>query len=106
MTDLERVARAIAPKAWATYGLLGVDTLANVNRRTASLKHARAAVAALMEPSSEMLIAGQKAMARAVYDSHREGVSIDLLAKYAAIEPAHTKAEFQAMLRAVLEEGE
>jgi hypothetical protein len=43
----EHVARAIAPLAWAALGL--ADTLAQENRRTASLRHARAAIAAVRE---------------------------------------------------------
>ena len=54
----ERVARAIAPKAWHWYGRIG-DNLAQENRRKASLVHARAAIAetlrAMMEPSTAML---------------------------------------------------
>lgn len=45
--DVERVARAIAPKAWATYGKVGVDRLPQAARRTASLRHARAVIAAM-----------------------------------------------------------
>lgn len=41
---VEKVAQAIAPAAWS-----GQDTLAQRNRRTASLRHARAAIAALCE---------------------------------------------------------
>lgn len=44
MPELEEiVARGIAPKAWT-----GADTLPNRNRRAASLKHARAALEAVI----------------------------------------------------------
>lgn len=45
MTKLEEVARALAPIAWAALG--ASDTLAHKNRRTASLKHAKAAMTAM-----------------------------------------------------------
>jgi hypothetical protein len=41
-----RVARALAPKAWATQGIVGSDTRAQMARRVASMRHARAALAA------------------------------------------------------------
>jgi len=53
---VERVARALAPVAWAALGT--GDTLANQSRRTASLRHARAAIAAMREPDSRMIEAG------------------------------------------------
>lgn len=49
--DVERVARALAPKAWAAFGKIGIYGLAQVSRRTASLRHARAAIAAMKTPS-------------------------------------------------------
>lgn len=52
----ERIARAIAPTAWAALGL--ADTLAQQNRRTASLRHADAVLAEMMEPSDGMREAG------------------------------------------------
>ena len=55
MTDLERVARALAPRAWAALG--NGDTLAQKSRRTASLRHARAAFAAVHDPSEAMIAA-------------------------------------------------
>lgn len=45
---IETMARKIAPKAWDTLGGLH-DTMAQENRRKASLKHARAALAAARE---------------------------------------------------------
>lgn len=41
----ETIARAVAPVAWAALGL--ADTLAQKNRRTASLRHADAVLRAL-----------------------------------------------------------
>lgn len=53
MNDMiERVARALAPLAWATLGLS--DTLANQATRTASLRRARAAIKAMREPTEAM----------------------------------------------------
>lgn len=43
----ETIARAVAPVAWAALGL--ADTLAQKNRRTASLRHADAVLRALDE---------------------------------------------------------
>lgn len=54
MTAVERAARAIAPKAWWWYGRIG-DNIAQESRRTASLKHARAVIASLREPTPAML---------------------------------------------------
>lgn len=45
--ETETVARAIAPKAWAAYGLIGRDSLAQESRRTASMRHAQIAISAL-----------------------------------------------------------
>jgi hypothetical protein len=42
---VEAIAREIAPLAWAALGM--ADTLAQKNRRTASLKHAAAALSAI-----------------------------------------------------------
>ena len=62
MTMIERVARAIAPKAWRTLGFPpGYDTPANKNRRIASLRHAETAIAAMRKPSVEMIEASYKA---------------------------------------------
>lgn len=62
MTDIpemvERVARALAPLSWAALGL--ADTLAHKNRRTASLRHARAAIEAMRDPTDAMVEVGQK----------------------------------------------
>lgn len=56
---LERVARAIAPKAWKTLGLPpGFDRPSDQYRRAASLRHARAAIEAMREPTEEMAEAG------------------------------------------------
>ena len=48
---VELVAKAIAPKAWTACGKLGVDNPAQDARRKASLKHARAAIVAMREPT-------------------------------------------------------
>jgi len=56
---VERVARALAPVAWAALGT--GDTLANQSRRTASLRHARAAIAAMREPTQQMQDSGRDA---------------------------------------------
>lgn len=49
MTDdiVERVARVLEPQAWAALGLC--DTLAYKNRRTSSLRKARAAIEAMRD---------------------------------------------------------
>ena len=57
MTKLEEVARALAPKAWATYGQIGMDTLANRRRRTASLHLARKVVEAMRKPTDGSILA-------------------------------------------------
>lgn len=58
MTDsmIERVARVLEPQAWAALGI--GDTFVYKNRRTSSLRKARAAIAALREPTEEMYEAG------------------------------------------------
>lgn len=65
---LEAVARSIAPLSWAALGL--ADTLAHKNRRTASLRQARAALLAacakLKEPSEAMELAADMAVGRRV----------------------------------------
>lgn len=43
---LMAVAMALAPKAWAVFGRLGVDTIAQEAWRTASMRHARLAIQA------------------------------------------------------------
>jgi hypothetical protein len=53
---VERVARALAPLAWAALGT--GDTLQQKNRRTASIRHARAAIEAMREPSKAMVGTG------------------------------------------------
>lgn len=50
---VEKVARALAPLSWAALGL--ADTLAHKNRRTASIRHARAAILALRETNKRVL---------------------------------------------------
>ncbi len=56
MTDMiERVARAIAPKAWSA----SEDSTPQKYRRKASLAHARAAITAMREPSDEMMMEGR-----------------------------------------------
>ena len=57
MTKLEEVARALAPKAWATYGQIGMDTLANRRRRTTSLRLAREVVEAMRKPTDGSILA-------------------------------------------------
>lgn len=52
---IERVARAIAPQAWANVGIVGRDTLAQSSRRKASLKHAKAAIQAMRKPTLDMV---------------------------------------------------
>ena len=63
MTELEEaVARVLEPQAWAALGLR--DTLAYKNRRTSSMRKARAAIAAvreaMAEPSNEMIVAAHE----------------------------------------------
>lgn len=50
---IERVARALAPTSWAALGT--GDTLAHKNRRTASTRHARLAIAAMREITDAMI---------------------------------------------------
>lgn len=54
-TLIERVARALAPMAWAALG--SGDTFAQKARRTASMRHARAAIEAMKQPTDAMLSA-------------------------------------------------
>jgi hypothetical protein len=58
---IDRAAKAIAPKAWNAYGKVGVDCAAQDNRRKASLRHARAAITSIREPTLEMVKAGCRA---------------------------------------------
>ncbi len=62
---IEAVARALAPMAWAALGT--GDTLAQKNRRQASLRHASAAIlaftAALREPSEGIVRAAESRQA-------------------------------------------
>jgi hypothetical protein len=53
---VERVARILEPQAWAALGT--GDTLAYRNRRTSSLRKARAVLTALREPSNTTMTAG------------------------------------------------
>lgn len=53
---VEKVARVLEPQAWAALG--AGDTLAYKNRRTSSLRKARAAIEAMREPSAPMVQAG------------------------------------------------
>ena len=55
MNMIEQMARAIAPKAWAYFDR-GDQTMAQEHRRTASLRHARAALAAAREPTDTMRV--------------------------------------------------
>lgn len=50
---IERVARALAPLAWAALGT--GDTLAHANRRKASGRHARAAILAMQQATPSMV---------------------------------------------------
>lgn len=50
---IERVARILEPQAWRALGLS--DTLAYKNRRTSSLRKARAAIEAMREPTDAMM---------------------------------------------------
>lgn len=96
MTMIEQVARAIAPKAWCTYGLIGTDKLSNEMRRTASLRHARAAFAAAREPTEEMEMAGRRAIdgyITATIDSRTGDCTLRLL-------PGAIEAAWRAMIDA------
>lgn len=55
MTMLERAARALAPKAWAAMDT--GDSLAQTNRRIASLRHVPAVLRAIREPDERVLLA-------------------------------------------------
>lgn len=54
---VEKVARVLEPQAWAALGV--GDTLAYKNRRTSSLRKARAAIAAMSEPTDHMEYEGE-----------------------------------------------
>lgn len=56
---IERVAKAIAPNCWEQLGRTS-DSLANSSRRKASIKHAKAAIQAMREPTEEMLDADSR----------------------------------------------
>lgn len=56
---ITRVARILEPQAWAALGT--GDTLAYKNRRTSSLRKARAAIETMKEPTDEMIVAGYNA---------------------------------------------
>jgi cobalamin biosynthesis protein CbiD len=58
MEMIENVARALAPIAWAALGT--GDTLAQVSRRTASLRHARAAIEAQRNSAGDVVAAVSK----------------------------------------------
>jgi hypothetical protein len=83
---IERVARALAPLAWAALGL--ADTLAHKNRRAASLRHARAAIEAMRVDVAnyDAQITGERADGRyysveeGVFDDGRETALGDILA--------------------------
>ena len=64
----------------------------------------RAVLTAMREPSEGMLTAGQKAQWASIQSVHVEGQSVDLMAKAAAVDPDHTRAEWQAMLDHILAE--
>lgn len=50
---VELVGRVLEPQAWTALGL--GDTLTYKNRRTSSLRKARAAIEAMMEPTDDMV---------------------------------------------------
>lgn len=56
---VERVARILEPQAWRALGL--ADTLAYANRRTSSLRKARAAIEAMRDPTDSMVDAALSA---------------------------------------------
>jgi hypothetical protein len=56
---VERVARILEPQAWAALGLC--DTIAYQNRRTSSLRKARAAIQAMRKPTPDMYVAAYAA---------------------------------------------
>lgn len=56
MSKIEDVARVLEPQAWAAKG--GLDSLAYQNRRTSSLRKARAAIEAMRTPTEAMENAG------------------------------------------------
>ncbi len=87
---IEKAARILEPLAWAALGT--GDTLAYKNRRTSSLRKARAVLQALMKPTFAMKMAG----AEAITAEHMKA-----MANYDAADDA-----WQAMIRAALEEGE
>lgn len=53
---IERVARVLEPQAWTVAG--EADSIAYRNRRTASLRKARAAIEAMREPTAASVSAG------------------------------------------------
>lgn len=55
-SELEAIARVLEPQAWAALG--HADTLAYKNRRTSSLRKARAALMAIREPTEAMMFGG------------------------------------------------
>ncbi len=59
-TMVERMAKALAPAAWASLGV--GDTSAQKHRRTASIRHALAVLQVLAEPDGAMVEAGAKAI--------------------------------------------
>lgn len=61
-TMIERVARTLEPQAWRALGI--GDTLAYKNRRTSSLRKARAAIEAMREPTDAMADEGYRAIAK------------------------------------------
>lgn len=76
---IEAIARAIAPKAWATVGQVGADTLANQNRRTASIRHARAAInAAYPELAAGTHWIAPREMTREMADKGTVAMTLDI----------------------------
>lgn len=66
MTEMvERVARVLEPQAWAALGI--GDTLAYKNRRTSSLRKARAVIESMREPTFKMLRAANTDAAEIVW---------------------------------------
>lgn len=63
------------------------------------LKHA------MLNPTSNILVAAQKAYAKSVITSHKEG-HMPLIGKLSAIEPAHMRVALIAAIEAASEVGE
>lgn len=71
MNKVEQVARILEPQAWRALGLC--DTLAYKNRRTSSLRKARAAIEAMREPDEAMNQAGERLLEWDSVDAAKAG---------------------------------